>query len=117
MARNVIIDILLGAAVALTLASAVGVLAMHDVYQKVHFVTPLALIAPLLVGLAVLVASGWAVNSSLMWLALLFVVAGSPFLSHATIRAARIRDNGDWRAGAGPAGEPDARDGGQAAGD
>jgi multisubunit Na+/H+ antiporter MnhG subunit len=99
MARNVIIDILLGAAVALTLGSAVGVLAMRDVYQKVHFVTPVALIAPLLVGLAILVESGWAVNSSLIWLALLFVVVGGPFLSHATIRAARIREHGDWRAG------------------
>jgi multisubunit Na+/H+ antiporter MnhG subunit len=117
MTRNVIIDVLLGAAVLVTLASAVGVLAMHDVYQKVHFVTPLALIAPLLVGLAVLVESGWTVNSSLIWLALLFVVAGSPFLSHATIRAARIRETGHWQAGAAPSGGPDRRTGDRAAGD
>jgi multisubunit Na+/H+ antiporter MnhG subunit len=105
MARNIIIDVLLGAAVVLTLASAVGVLVMRDVYQKVHFVTPVALIAPLLVGLAILVESGWAVNSSLIWLALAFFVVGGPFLSHATIRAARIRDNGDWRGGPDTAGE------------
>jgi hypothetical protein len=28
-------------------------------------------------------------------------VIGGPFLTHATIRAARIREKGDWRAGAG----------------
>jgi len=47
----------------------------------------------------VLVRSGWSENSSETWLALLFVVIGGPFLTHATIRAARIREKGDWRAG------------------
>jgi multisubunit Na+/H+ antiporter MnhG subunit len=37
------------------------------------------------------------VSSSLTWLALLFVVITGPILSHATIRAIRIRETGDWR--------------------
>jgi multisubunit Na+/H+ antiporter MnhG subunit len=92
-------DVLLGLAVVLVLASSAGILVMRDTYQKLHFLTPLALIAPLLVGLAVLVRSGWSENSSETWLALLFVVIGGPFLTHATIRAARIREKGDWRPG------------------
>jgi multisubunit Na+/H+ antiporter MnhG subunit len=87
MPRNIVIDVLLTAAVLVVLASALGVLVMRDVYQKVHYVTPAALIAPLLIGLAILVESGWSVNSSLIWLALLFVVAGGPFLSHAMARS------------------------------
>ena len=102
-AQGIVADVLLGLAVVLVLASSAGILVMRDTYQKLHFLTPLALIAPLLVGLAVLVRSGWSENSSETWLALLFVVIGGPFLTHATIRAARIREKGDWRpGGAGP---------------
>ena len=98
-AQAITADVLLGLAVVLVLASSAGILVMRDTYQKLHFLTPLALIAPLLVGLAVLVRSGWSENSSETWLALLFVVIGGPFLTHATIRAARIREKGDWRPG------------------
>jgi len=95
--RNVAVDVILAAAVALVLASTVGLLAMRDTYQRVHYLTPLALVAPLLLGVAILVQSGSAVSSSLTWLALLFVVVTGPFLSHATIRAIRIREAGEWR--------------------
>ena len=77
-APGIVADVLLGLAVVLT---------------------PLALIAPLIVGLSVLVRSGWSENSAQTWLALLFVAIGSPFLTHATIRATRIREKGDWRPG------------------
>ena len=110
-AQAIVADVLLGLAVVLVLTSSVGILVMRDTYQKLHFLTPLALIAPLIVGLAVLVRSGWSENSSQTWLALLFVVIGSPFLTHATIRAARIREKGDWRPGAGDRASGDHRDG------
>jgi multicomponent Na+:H+ antiporter subunit G len=97
--RNVAVDIILAVAVALVLASAAGLLAMRDTCQRIHYLTPLALVAPLLLGLAVLVQSGSSVSSSLTWLALLFVVISGPILSHATIRAIRIRATGDWRLG------------------
>jgi len=95
--RGVAVGVILAVAVALVLASAVGLLAMRDTYQRIHYLTPLALVAPLLLGLAVLVQSGSSVSSSLTWLALLFVVITGPILSHGTIRAIRIRETGDWR--------------------
>jgi multisubunit Na+/H+ antiporter MnhG subunit len=101
---TVVADVLLGGAVLIVLASSVGILVMRDVYQKLHFVTPAALVAPILVGLAVLVQSGWSARSSQTWLTLLLVVVAGPFLAHATIRAARIRETGDWRTGVLPAG-------------
>ena len=105
MSRDIAAFIFLGLAVAVVLASSAGLLVMRDVYQKLHFVTPVAVVAPLLVGVAVLMESGYSLNSSLTWLALLFVVISAPFLSHATIRAARIREHGNWRLGRG--GGPD----------
>jgi multicomponent Na+:H+ antiporter subunit G len=94
--RTVIADVLLGLAVLVVLGSSAGILLMRDVYQKLHYVTPAALVAPLIVGLAIAVQSGWSVNSLQTWLATGLMVIATPFLSHATIRAARIRQTGDW---------------------
>lgn len=101
MVREVAVDVLLGLAVAIAAASSVGVLAMRDAYQKLHYLTPLSILAPVLVGLAVLVEAGYSTRSAQTWLAVGFLVIASPFLSHATIRAARIRAEGDWRMTAG----------------
>ena len=90
--REVIVDVLLALATCTVLASSVGILVMRDVYQKLHYVTPAAIVAPLLTGLAILVQSGFTENTAETWLALVFVMIGGPYLSHATIRAARIRE-------------------------
>ena len=101
MIQEVFADVLLGLAAAVVLASALGILVMRDVYRKLHFVTPAALVAPALVALAVFVQQGLDENTGETLLALLLVVIAGPYLTHATIRAARIREKGDWRRGKG----------------
>ncbi|HEX5189970.1 MAG TPA: monovalent cation/H(+) antiporter subunit G [Streptosporangiaceae bacterium] len=98
-ARTIVADVLLGAAVLVVLGASAGILLMRDVYQKVHYVTLAGLIAPVIVGVAILIQSGWSVNSMQTWLAIALMVIATPFLSHATIRAARIRQAGDWTHG------------------
>ena len=117
MIRDIVADILLGLAVLTVLASAVGVLVMGDVYQKIHFVTPIALVAPVLVTLAVFVRAGFSATTTEALIVLLFMVIAGPFLSHATIRAARIREKGDWRPGRAGGAGPDGRAGQQSFGD
>ncbi len=97
--KDVVSDTLLGLAVAIVLGASVGVLVMRDAYQKLHFVTPAALVAPSLVALAIFVQVGLLENTGETLLALLFMVIGGPFLSHATMRAIRVREKGDWRLG------------------
>jgi multisubunit Na+/H+ antiporter MnhG subunit len=97
--RDVFADVLLGLAVVIVAGGALGVLLMRDAYQKLHFVTPAALIAPILVALAVLVQMGLYENTGETFLALFFLVTAGPYLSHATMRAIRIRETGDWRSG------------------
>jgi multisubunit Na+/H+ antiporter MnhG subunit len=97
MARDVITDILLGLAVVIVASSSVGVLVMRDSCAKLHFVTPAALVAPVLVVLAVFVQAGLTENTGETLIAVLFMVIAGPYLSHATIRAMRIREKGDWR--------------------
>ena len=93
MARAGVVDVLLGLAVAVVLASAAGVLLMRDAYQKVHYVTPISVVAPVLVGLAILVQSGWTISSGQSWLVVAVMVIASPFLAHATVRAIWIRED------------------------
>ncbi len=95
--KGIVSDILLGLAVLIVLGASAGVLAMRDACQKLHFVTPAALVAPALVALAVLVRVGVYENTGESFLALLFLVIAGPYLSHATIRAIRVRETGDWR--------------------
>ena len=120
-AHGIVADVLLGLAAVVVLVSSAGILVMRDAYQKLHYVAPIAVVAPVIVALAVLVQSGWTENSGETWLGLLFMVAGGPFLAHATIRAARIREQGDSRPGAGQPGAergrpPDQHQPGHAAG-
>jgi multisubunit Na+/H+ antiporter MnhG subunit len=95
--QDIASDILLGLAVLVVLGASLGVLVMRDAYQKLHFVTPAALVAPALVALAVLAQVGVYENAGETFLALLFMIIAGPFLSHATMRAIRVREKGDWR--------------------
>jgi multisubunit Na+/H+ antiporter MnhG subunit len=100
--KDVVSDTLLGLAVVIVLGASLGVLVMRDAYQKLHFVTPAALVAPLLVLLAIFVQVGLLENTGETLVALVFMVIGGPFLSHATMRAIRVREKGDWRPGGHP---------------
>jgi len=106
MARDVSADVLLGLAVLVVAGASLGVLLMRDAYQKLHFVTPAALVAPVLVVLAVLVRMGLYENTGETCLALFFMVIAGPYLSHATMRAIRVRETGDWRSGPAAREEP-----------
>jgi multicomponent Na+:H+ antiporter subunit G len=97
--REIFTDALLGLAAAIVLVSSAGVLLMRGAYDKLHFVTPAALVAPVLVALAVLVHAGFSATTTEVLVVLLFMVIAGPFLTHATIRAARVRERGDWRSG------------------
>jgi multisubunit Na+/H+ antiporter MnhG subunit len=118
--REVLTDVLLALAVATVAASAIGLLVVRDAYARVHYVTPAAVVAPVLVALAVFVTEGLDANTGETVVALVFMVIAAPFLSHATMRAIRVRAEGDWRgrpqAGGQPAGQPAEPPQGQPAG-
>lgn len=97
MIRTVVADVLLGLAVLTVLSASVGVLVMRGAYAKLHYVTPAALVAPALVALAIFVQMGLVENTGETLVALAFMVIGGPYLTHATVRAIRIREKGDWR--------------------
>ena len=97
MIREVITDVLLALAVLTVALSALGIALTRNPYARLHYVTPAAVVAPVLVALAVFVTEGLNQNTGETVVALAFMVAAAPFLSHATVRAMRVREQGDWR--------------------
>jgi multicomponent Na+:H+ antiporter subunit G len=95
--RDVVVDVLLGLATATVAAAALGVAVMPDAYARLHYVTPAAIVASAFVTLAIFVREGLDENTGETIVALFFMIVAAPFLSHATIRAMRVRDRGDWR--------------------
>jgi multisubunit Na+/H+ antiporter MnhG subunit len=95
--REVVTDVLLALAVLTVAASAIGLVVMPNACSRLHYVTPAAVLAPMLVALAIFVAEGLDENTGETVLALVFMIVAAPFLSHATIRAIRVREAGDWR--------------------
>jgi multisubunit Na+/H+ antiporter MnhG subunit len=89
--REVVTDALLALATLTVVLSSIGIAVMPDAAAKLHYVTPAAVVAPVLVTLAVFVREGLDASTGMTVIALLFIVAVSPYLSHATIRAIRAR--------------------------
>lgn len=98
----IVADLLLALAVLVVAAAVLGVVVMRDVYQKMHYLSPLGLTAPILVALAVSVQKGWYENTTQSWLTVMIMAIASPVLTHATMRAARLRDSRRQQAGSEP---------------
>jgi multisubunit Na+/H+ antiporter MnhG subunit len=92
---EVITDALLVLATLTVLLSSLGILVTPDAAARLHYVTPAAVVAPVLVTLAIFVREGLDADTGQTVIALVFLVAVSPFLSHATLRAIRARSDAD----------------------
>ena len=99
-ARELIADALLFGGVALILATSLGMVAMRNAYERLHFVGPTA-IAAIAVAVAVLVQEGPSLIAIKAGLVAAFLALTSPVLVHFTARAAREWERGDWRPGGG----------------
>jgi multicomponent Na+:H+ antiporter subunit G len=95
--QDVIVAVLLTVGGASVLLSCVGVLVMREALDRLHFTAPAATIGPVLVAAAVLVEEPLSSAGLKAVLVALLLVVTTPVLSHATARAARIREHGRWR--------------------
>jgi multicomponent Na+:H+ antiporter subunit G len=96
-AREVAVAVLLALGVGVELVCCVGVLLMRDAYDKLHYTSPATTIGSLAIAAAVVVdqsLSQAGVKALLVFVALLVT---NPVLTHATARAARVRQLGAWR--------------------
>jgi monovalent cation/proton antiporter MnhG/PhaG subunit len=87
---------LLGAAVALTIVCSIGLLVMRDAYQRLQFCSPVVSVSMFLIVIAVFIEeSDSQARFKVVLIYVLSLVVNS-ILSHATARAIRIRQEGQW---------------------
>jgi multisubunit Na+/H+ antiporter MnhG subunit len=95
-AQEFIAYALLGVGVACEAVACLGVVAMRGVYDRLHYVAPSTLGAVLVAG-AIWVREGPSMVALQATLLAAFLTIAGPALAHATARAARISERGDWR--------------------
>jgi multisubunit Na+/H+ antiporter MnhG subunit len=87
---------LLAAGVGLELLAVVGVCAMRDPYDRLHYIG-LAGFGVLLVALAIVVRESLSLIGDKALLVAVIVVASGPVVVQTTARSLLIREHGDWR--------------------
>ncbi len=91
------IALLLGFAVAITWICCIGLVAMRDPYQKLHYIAPPASLGVFAIFLALLLQKGWNQASIKALIIVGVLTLLNSVVSHATARAFRMRAHGDWR--------------------
>jgi multicomponent Na+:H+ antiporter subunit G len=95
--RGILVAALLVVGVGVTLVSCVGVLVMRDAYDRLHFTAPATTVAPLAIAAAIVLEESFSAAGIKALLVALVLLVTNPVLTHATARAARIREFGEWR--------------------
>jgi monovalent cation/proton antiporter MnhG/PhaG subunit len=95
--RDAVVAVLLVVGVGSVLLSCLGVLVMRDALDRLHFTAPASTIAPVALAVAVLVEEPLSSAGIKAVLVALLILVTTPALTHATARAARVREHGGWK--------------------
>ena len=96
--KELIIVLLLVGAVMVELACALGVWKIRDSFDRLHFLGPASTLGPLLVAAAIVVEESLSTIGVKTILTAILLLLTSPILTHATARAARVRQYDHWQA-------------------
>jgi multicomponent Na+:H+ antiporter subunit G len=94
--QRAVVIFLLTSGVVVELMSCVGVLVMRHFYDRLHYVGPASTLGAFLIGAALVVQNALNQQGVKSILVVVLLVTISPVLTHATARAARIREFGRW---------------------
>jgi multisubunit Na+/H+ antiporter MnhG subunit len=81
----------------LTILSMLGFVTAKNTFDRLHFVGPAAVMAPMLVAIAIVLEESFNARGVKSILIVVVLLVLQPALTHATARANRIRETGDWR--------------------
>ena len=95
--RGAAIAVLLVLGVGVELACCVGVLVMRDAYDRLHYTAPATTVGALAIAAAIVLQESLSAAGVKALLVALALLVTNPVLTHATARAARIRELGEWR--------------------
>ncbi len=93
---DIAVYVCLGITVALTAISCWALLLFQDLFERLHYLSAVTTIATFTLLLAVVIKEGWGqatIKTIFTFVVLLLINA---VVTHATARAARVRQHGDW---------------------
>ena len=96
MKPDIVVGVLLAITVVTTMISCWSLVLFKDVFQRMHYLSVVTTVSTLSLLIAVVVKEGWgqaAVKTILVFIVLLLINA---VVTHATARAARVRQYGNW---------------------
>ena len=94
--QAVAVWVLLGIGIFGFLVTAVGFLVVDDFYEQLHYLAPSSLIGAVAIPAAVVVHEGFSQAGAKAILIALLLFWANPVLTHATLRAGRIRRKRQW---------------------
>ncbi len=94
--QQVAVWVLLGIGIFGFLVTAVGFLVVDDFYEQLHYLAPSSLIGAVAIPAAVVVHEGFSQAGVKAILIALLLFWANPVLTHATLRAGRIRRKRQW---------------------
>jgi monovalent cation/proton antiporter MnhG/PhaG subunit len=97
---QLLIDILLGIGVVCSVLSCFAVLLMKDLYERLHYLSPPATVSIICFTAAVIVDKHLSQGGIKALLTMVVLLLMNAVLTHATARAARVRQFGRWIADA-----------------
>ena len=97
---QILIDVLLGIGTFSVVLSSFGVLLMKDLYERLHYLFPPATLTVICFAAAAIIDKHLSQSGIKALLIMVVLLLTNSVLSHATARAARIRQFGRWIADA-----------------
>ena len=94
--RGIAVAVLLVAGVGIELGCVVGVLVMRSAYDRLHYTAPATALGPLAIAAAIVVRESFNQAGIKAVLVAVVLLLTNPVLTHATARAARVREHGQW---------------------
>jgi multisubunit Na+/H+ antiporter MnhG subunit len=76
--------------------STLGVVTMRGLYNRLHYLGPVSIVGSLALGAAVVAQEGLSVRGVKALLVAAVLIVFAPVVTHATARAARIREGETW---------------------
>ncbi len=95
-ARHVAAEVLVWIGVALILIACLGMIAVRSAYDRLHFSSP-AILGVIFIAASVVVKESFSLIGNKSVLIAVLVLLGSPLITQASGRAARIRERGSWK--------------------
>jgi multicomponent Na+:H+ antiporter subunit G len=96
-AATLTVEALVWLAVATCLICCLGIVVMEDFFERLHYMATVSTVATVALLIAVVIEQGWGQAAIKMSLIVIVLLLMNAVLTHATARAARVRELGQWQ--------------------